>query len=341
MTLSVSINCPSCGGTLSAEEGYVSLSCPYCSSALAIEGDGGIRRLKLTATVDENAAVAATKSWMAGLSMANDLARSSEIAEAYLIYMPFWKLTARVAGWICGYSDERNDNDDGTRRVYRERMLMRDFAWNGTACDPGDLGVKHLPAIEGKALLHEDGSIPTFEVTTSASDATSFGLKAIRITAITSSEIDNLTFAKLHAIPRGIMLVYYPIWIVRYRYMGRLYFATVDGIGGTVLSGRAPGRHFWRSLVLVAGTAVAGFGFAMGLWYVKAMSEQPLFGVAIMLISLIIGAIISGQFFRMSSEVADGALEGGESPFKLKRRIYGITVSDEAAPLQVVAGRKA
>jgi hypothetical protein len=340
MTLLVSINCPSCGGTLSAEEGYVSLSCPYCNSALTIEGDGGIHRLKLTATVDENAAIEATKKWMAGLAMANDLARSSEIAEAYLIYVPFWKLTARVAGWVCGYSDERSEHDEGTRRVYRENMIMWDFAWNGIACDPGDLGVKHLPAIEGKALLHEEGSVPTFEVTTSMTDATSFGLKAIRIRAITSSGIDNLTFAKLHAIPRGITLVYYPIWIVRYRYMGRLYFATVDGIGGAVLSGRAPGRHFWRSVVLVAGTVVAGFGSAMGLWYAKAMSEQPLFGIAIVLISLAIGAIISGQFFRMSPEVADGALEGGESPFKSKSRVYGITISDEAAPLQVVAGRK-
>ena len=66
--------------------------------------------------------------------------------------------------------------------------------------------------------------------------------------------------------PEDTGLIFYPIWMARYKYQERMYFATVDGITGKVLSGRAPGDYMWRSLVMTGGMAVGGFGSCFGLW---------------------------------------------------------------------------
>ena len=54
------------------------------------------------------------------------------------------------------------------------------------ACDPGDIGVEHLHNLDGKAVLHDEGSIPTFEVTSSNYGRDGQGLESIRNSAISS-----------------------------------------------------------------------------------------------------------------------------------------------------------
>jgi hypothetical protein len=46
MGITLSMNCPTCGGAVSVQEGEKLASCPYCSLMLAIEGDQGISKIK-------------------------------------------------------------------------------------------------------------------------------------------------------------------------------------------------------------------------------------------------------------------------------------------------------
>lgn len=337
MGISVSMSCPSCGGALSVEDGVKTTSCPYCSLMLHIEGDNGVEKIMFTNRLDRDRATDAVKKWMKGGFKARDLTKKSQVTECYPIYVPFWKLSARAAGWVCGYREEQRGSgkDQHTVRVPMERMVMSDFNWNQVACDAGDIGIEHLGNLQGEALLHDEGSIPTFEVTTSPTDAKSLGTESIRSNAVRSANVPHVTFSRVHVFPGDIELIFYPIWVVRYTYSGRMYFATVDGITGNVLSGRAPGDPLWRSLAMTFGMALGGFGSSFGLWLLANATGEDMAGLGIFAIIVCLGmAGGTYMFFRHGSEVTTGELKGG---FKMSRSTSDVSYEMGPKPMMNVA----
>jgi hypothetical protein len=341
MGISVSMNCPSCGGSLSIEEGSKTTSCPYCTSLLAIQGDGGVEKIMFTNNLDNAKAVAVAKKWMGGGFKARDLVKKAEITESYPIYVPFWKLKARAAGWVCGWREETRGSGKNARRerVPMEELVMRDFDWNEIACDAGDIGIEHLNNVNGKALLHDEGSIPTFEVTTSPTDATSMGTEAIRNSAISSAGVPHKTFVKMHVFPENVELIYYPVWMIRYKYSGRMYFATIDGVTGNILSGRAPGDPLWRSIAMAIGMALGGYGAGFGLsLLVNLEGDSAQLGILVGIVCL---AIAGGSFmfFRHGSEITTGSLKGGYNMGFLKNNT-GVSNTEATGELLKVAMRR-
>lgn len=314
MGISVSMSCPNCGGALSIEEGSKTTTCPYCSMLLEVQGDDGVKKIMFTNNLDKDKAVAAVKGWWKTGFKARDLKNRGEVTECYPIYVPFWKLKARAAGWVCGYNIRRNDKT--TEKVPKEVLVSRYIEWNHVACDPGDIGIEHMHGLEGTAVLHDEGTIPTFEVTTSYTDAKAKGLESVRSEAIMSAGVQNKTFVKLHVFLRDMDLIFYPIWIVRYEYSDRMYFATVDGINGRLLSGRAPGDYMWRSLFMTGGMAVGGIGSMFGLWLAMVLSNGKGGGMGGLIVSLVCLGIagFSFMFYRYGAEVTTGDVK---SDFKM------------------------
>lgn len=309
MGITLSMNCPACGGAVSVQEGTDIASCPYCSLLLSVEGDQGVSKIMLKNKLDASKAESTARNWMSGGLKARDLKAKAEVTECYPLYVPFWKLHARAAGWVCGYREERHDKR--TERIPMEKIVLREFDWNGAACDIGDIGIEHLSNLDGEALLHDEGSIPTFEVTNSPTDAKSMGIEGIRRAAVSSAGVEHHTFVNMHVFPKGLTLLYYPIWIVRYKYAGRMYFVTLDGVTGKALSGRAPGDTLMRSLAITAGMFIGGFGTAAGLRFLISVSgDSAGFGLVIIGASLA-AAGLAFMFFRHGSEVTTGGVKGG------------------------------
>ncbi len=309
MGITLSMNCPTCGGAVAVQEGARVASCPYCSLLLSIEGDQGVRSIMLKNLLDRSKAEATARGWMSGGLKARDLRAKAEVTECYPIYVPFWKLHGHAAGWVCGYREERHDKH--TRRIPMERMVLREFDWNGAACDVGDIGIEHLSNLAGDAVPHDEGSIPTFEVTTSPADAAGQGAAGIRNAAISSAGVPHHTFVSMHVFPKGLTLLYYPVWMVRYRYAGRMYFVTLDGITGKALSGRAPGDKLMRSIAMTAGMFIGGFGSATGLWVLASIHGDAASAGLVVIGACLAVAGVTFMFFRHGSEVTTGSLQGG------------------------------
>lgn len=315
MGISLSMNCPNCGGDVSVDEGTKYLSCKYCSAVLSIEGDDGVSRITFRNRVNREQAIAEVRLWWKGGFKARDLRRRGEITECYPIYVPFWRLRARAAGWVCGYKNvQRNKR---TERVPLEKMVARDLDWTQVASDAGDIGIERLRNLEGEAVILDEGSIPTFEATTSSTDALSAGMSQVRSEAVSYAGVPHVTFQQVNVIPRGLSLIFYPIWMVRYKYSDRMYFATVDGITGRVLSGRAPGDYLWRSITMAVGMAVGGVGIGFSAWVGMATGSEDGCGLALFLIAGCL-AIAAGTFgfFRYGSEMTAGDVKGGYNLFK-------------------------
>jgi hypothetical protein len=90
-----------------------------------------------------------------------------------------------------------------------------------------------------------------------------------------------------------------------------MYPASVDGVTGQVLSGRAPGDALYQSLAMTGGTSVSGLIAAGSLAIGIGTGEG-----AVAIIGLVIGAVILGftyRFFRHGSEMIEGDFDDKRS----------------------------
>ena len=223
----------------------------------------------------------------------------------YPIYLPFWRATTRVAGWICGYEIRRHTDSKGRvheQKVPKEVMILNDYRFSEIAADPGDLGIRSLKNFSGETSFADFDMIPTFEATTSRDDAVSHARAEALSRARSSARIPRVTMERLHILPRRLSMVYYPVWVVRYDYRDRTYLTTVDGVTGHMLSGRAPGDPLFQSLAITAGSSVGGLLAAGGILLSDVAAE-------LMIVGLAAGAIVlylTYRFFRHGSEIVEG-----------------------------------
>ena len=286
-------------------EGEDTLVCPYCSSTLFVEGDEGVSTIAFKNRLNRQAAIDASKSWWSHGWKARDLKRVGKVTEVYPIYLPFWRASTRVAGWVCGYQERRHTDSKGRVRVERvpkEVMVLNDYQFSEIASDPGDLGVRSLRNFSGETGFADFDMIPTFEATTSRDDAVAKAKSDALSRGRSSARVPHVTMERLHVFPRKLSMVYYPIWVVRYSYRDRMYMDTVDGVTGRVMSGRAPGDPLFQSLAITAGTSVGGILAAAGIMLASFKGELLIAG-------LVGGAIVlylTYRFFRHGSEIIEG-----------------------------------
>ena len=308
----LTMNCPACGGQVACEEGESLVLCKYCDSVFALTSDEGANKIMYRLTVSRDSALTAVKAWMKEGPKADDLQSAAEVTETYPMYLPYWRLVARGKAAVCGV-EEHTDDKGHTTRTPKENLVNREYVYSRIACDIGDLGVdaidvpEHAEAVSCGETSADLGlsDIVTFSVGSSRDEAFRDGVEAIKTAALTDGNdgIDDVTFSKAFCFPKGFSLVYYPFWIIRYRYQQRDYFATVDGISGNIVSGRAPGSVGSQSFAAGAGGAVAG-----GIFGVAAGIDLILGGFSLILSGIIL--YFAWNRFRYGDEVICGKLAG-------------------------------
>jgi len=305
MEISIGMNCPACGGAMDVHEGENVVICKYCGSTLFVEGDSGIYTLAFKNKMTRESAVAASQAWWTRGLKARDLKRTGKILECYPIYLPFWSITTRTAGWVLGYEERTRSDSKGhthTERIPRETMVLQDYGFSELACDPGDLGIRTMKNLAGETGFEDFEMIPTFESTTSKDDAIAKAKNDAVSRARATARVSHVTFERLHTFPKRLSVIYYPVWLVRYSYRERMYMNTVDGVTGSVLSGRAPGDPLFQSLAVTGGTVIGGLIAAAGLLLSQADAKIAGAGVVGGLIVL----YLTYRFFRHGSEIVEG-----------------------------------
>ena len=68
-----------------------------------------------------------------------------------------------------------------------------------------------------------------------------------------------MRFKFLQTLRERLTVIYYPLWVVRYRFRDRSYQVLVDAEDGSLAYGKAPGNDFFRAAMLVLTQAVALF----------------------------------------------------------------------------------
>ncbi|HJJ48402.1 MAG TPA: hypothetical protein O0X39_05385 [Methanocorpusculum sp.] len=314
----LTMTCPSCGGQVECEEGEDMILCKYCGSVFGLENDAGMSKVMYKNVVNKEKVMETVRKWMKTGPKAKDLLTAHTISEAYPIYLPFWRLVARGKACVCG-EEVHKDKDGHETRTPHEALVNREYVYSDIACDPGDLGIRAVSIDpSAQAIAFDDQSIVTFQATESRTDAYKAGGEMIMAEALDDGKhsMDDIYFSKAFFFPRSFTLVYYPFWIVRYKYQERDYFLTIDGISGNTVSGRAPGSAGAQSTSAgVGGTvggALMGLGIGGGLLGGAALGSGEA-GIGIFVVCLIIAIAIFGYFwkrFRYGDEILEGAMKG-------------------------------
>ncbi|QYZ78038.1 hypothetical protein E2N92_00625 [Methanofollis formosanus] len=247
-------SCPYCGGPLPPEERQAPSLCDACLAKIEREA----RPVLFTSRITRDQALDIVQTWWEDPLVAGDLATKAQTIECRLNYLPFWKLTAHVAGHVTG-------DDNSEDKVPMDVALDNDFVWTGAAGDTGGLGIYYLRNLIGETVSSDACTARVAETTVPPAEGFAEGLRALRYGALRYSGVPHVTADEVRLRPLEGGLVVYPFWIVRYAYAGRNYFATVDGVTGDLVSGRAPGTIFRRAFAFVKAMAATVLAVLVGI----------------------------------------------------------------------------
>lgn len=256
------LNCPNCGGMLPIPEGQILVHCPYCEMRSFVRGERGLRRYQVPQRIQrQNAADALRRFFSSSWAIARDAARQSRLEEVFLVYLPFWTVWGRVAGWAFG--EVKKGSGDNTRYEPREVKIIQEMTWNGAACDVGEFGVGQIPLADQSMeafdpeALHLLGLV--FEPVNAFSQARAAAEQQFQDQVRRKAGLDRLAQLFVRTFRSRFGLIYYPLWVLRYLYHGRAFQVVVDGYSGKVLYGKAPGNTLYRAAALVVGMALGAF----------------------------------------------------------------------------------
>jgi len=306
-TKSHGLTCPNCNGVVPVPEGVRIVTCPFCDMRSLVRGDRGVRRWQVLNKIDRQHALTTVSGFYSGMNKARNLKREAQITELFLVYLPYWRVKAFVAGWLFG---RVKSGDDSTKPV--EVEVMEEMQWNDAAADVSEFGVHRVTVLQhhlepyDAERLHAEGMV--FEPVESHSDALNEARMHFEHRGRSKRSLKQKFFEKFHLLRQQFSMVYYPLWVARYHYRNRSYQVVIDGVDGEVLYGKAPGNIFYRAAMLVGGMAAGTFILVNGTIIAGLIlgNSEDSDGLAILLlpISLGIGLVALGyRRFRYGEEV--------------------------------------
>jgi hypothetical protein len=332
------LSCPSCGGVLSVELGLRVAVCPYCQKTLLAVGEVGVRRLAVEPEVNAARARETARRWLGkGWSKDPKLRREAEIGEAFLCFLPFYRITADVVGYVLGQEKRTRTVNKRTEVYYVDVELRVEQSFDRTV--PGlnvaEWGIERVD-LQGDVLVPFDeerlarlGMV--FPPTGSELEALSRAVAEFSDAADPSGRLHSVRFKFLEALRQRLAVIYYPLWVVRYRYRNRSYQVLVDAQDGTVAYGKAPGNDVYRAAMLVLSQAAAGFVGTTGARLALSADDGA---IALLLIS---GAIATAILFWGWRKFRWGGvvIEGSGAPSGLSQT-FGAAL---AGPMRLAGAR--
>ncbi|MEZ4518602.1 MAG: hypothetical protein R3C44_17875 [Chloroflexota bacterium] len=322
--------CPNCSGVVPVTEGTRIVKCPYCGTHSLIQGDRGILRWQIDHKVDRNGAEKVWRDYLSGMRKASDLRQSAQISEIILVYLPFWRVEATVAGWLFG---RVRSSEDSTKPA--EFSIFERMRWNEAALDVGDLAIHQvkMDRLDLKPMdserLHAEAMV--FDPIDSSTDALARAQQYFMQQTERKAKQKTTYYRNIQFLDPVMGLAYYPVWIVHYTYRQRTYQVVIDGVSAKVISGNAPGNTTYRAAVLVSALAAGTFVLVNGsiLVVTSGISED---GCGLLFIPVIVGLFIilwGYRNFRYGEEVEDRRREYQQLGSTAAKGLFGSIMSED------------
>ena len=264
------LSCPSCGGALDVSAGLRVVECSYCETPLLAISEVGIRRWSVRPELDAPAARKVARRWLStGLNRDRRLRREAQQGEALLAFLPFFRMQTEAVGFALGTEERRRTVGSGKNRrtetyeVDVERSVEKSFDRTYPAVDVAEWGVQKIDLRNDRLLPFDPEGLKrlamVFPPTGSEAEVREAARRQVLASADPGGGLKRVRFRFLETLRERFSLIYYPLWIIRYRFENRSYQILVDAEDGSLVYGKAPGNDLYRALTLVLSQAVALF----------------------------------------------------------------------------------
>jgi len=328
------VSCPECAASVPLEHGGLVVRCRYCGLKSAIVGYPSSSRYYIPSVMDEKIVKSACMKKMlnAGL-LTPKTADRAIVDQAELFFVPYSWITAIKTGRL---KKSRDDTETTVTKVFSE-----DYEAFRPACDIPYWGLKNVRLDEALNSMENYGLMPYERLEMS---------RRGHVLSV-QRELD---------VPRGTgrvfitsatrKLIFYPIWLFRYRIDNSIYRGTLDGVTQKLLYGRAPQDSENKYLKAAALIGLVGLMLGQGL---RLLFLAPAIGVVLLLTAVVIGVLVALtglSLIRFHNELVyedgTGVRESGSIDQEfLEERIFrslaGVFSDDEAARLKDSDGGKA
>ena len=243
----VGLSCPACGGTLDLREGATVERCPFCDTSLLLNVPGNVPRYSAVRHLDEPDAWLAVERWLQSRLEEHQVWRGvsrrlpwlfdrAHMEEALLVYAPFWVVSGRASGLLSGKEQE----------LVEYPVLSVHPAYDVSELPMRDILLGHDVVVPlDRDTLIRDGMV--LKATVPAGEA-----RAAAKQLALGQMPDAVQTGTIDLIGQRQVLLFYPLWVIRYRHWGSAYRAVVDGTEPRLLSGQMSDR-LPKLVVLVAG----------------------------------------------------------------------------------------
>ncbi|HUT54270.1 MAG TPA: hypothetical protein VM658_12855 [bacterium] len=279
------INCPKCGGTLGLSAVDRVVKCRYCGVLSLVGGNDEAPEYYVRPKVKEVDARRKVQGFLRDPEMPAGMIKEARLHSARLYFIPYYELTGRRLGTMQVTEfkaagpprrvTQVSESDYGQFNYYYvknipsnivqektvdTRVVMSDVVRLEPAVkldqwgiEESDIGaIRSDPAgllqpmdrrdMERHGKIYDPGMKPEQMLNYVNTKVETSGLK------------DDTEIAEVR-----VKRVYYPVWRVRYRYQGRLYGVSVDGVTAKIMAARAPQDDRFRVYWLLGTTALVSF----------------------------------------------------------------------------------
>ena len=328
------LSCPSCGGALDVSAGLRVVECPYCETPLLAVSEVGVRRWSVRPELDATQARKVAREWLAtGWSRDRRLRRDAEQGEALLAFLPFFRMQSDAVGFALGTEERRRTVGSGKQRrtqtyeVDVERSVEKSFDRTYPALDVAEWGVQKIDLRNDRLQPYDPDGLKrlgmVFPPTGSEAEVKEAARRQVLSGADPGRGLKRVRFKFLETLRERFSLIYYPLWIIRYRFENRSYQILVDAEDGSLVYGKAPGNDMYRALTMVLSQAAALFIATTIVRFVGANMG----GLAAMG-AIVVGALWWGwRKFRHGGVVIEGTGVGQEDSGP--ELLSGLPLSDD------------
>lgn len=322
----IGLACPGCQGQIEIVEGERIIECPYCGMHSTIIGERGVIRYQVKKEIDRESALRILGEYLSRWNLAINLASQHEIVDLSTVYIPFWTSEAQVAAWVLGQSyEEYSQGSSNINSQYypSEEQILPHLSWNEVACDVSEFGIDAIN-LKWKKLelfdlesLQSDGMVfePLGLVKSHRDRARTMFLEEI----VNKSKVYHIESVHVRFLKERVRIIYYPMWIARYKFHNQMFQVVIDGATGIIRYGKAPGNITLGAVLMVLGMALGAFLFitlptVISGRYGQALYRQVLGFAPFFIIALI---IIGITWFRLGGIVETRKKVGriGETPW--------------------------